>query len=81
MNYGAYNYVYNAIFNNVNKQDLWVIYKYLTTIEAKDMTIWECMKQAQKFVVNESRDVEKEKLAKLQVKDYSDYSLEELWQL
>lgn len=69
----VYNHLTTVILNNFEQADLATLYKYLLSIEAQNMTIWECMKRAREFNLQEKSQVEKEKIASLQIKEYDDY--------
>ena len=74
-NGAAYNYLFNVILNNFEQGDLTTLYKYLLEIEAQNMSIWTCLKNAREYNRQEKSRVEKEKISSLQIKEYDDYNL------
>lgn len=78
MNWKAYCYVENIILNNFTERDLYLVYKYLLTIQPTQMQIVECAIQAQKFVEKEKRDHERKLVQEMNVNQYTDFRLEDL---
>lgn len=74
-NGAAYNHLFNVILNNFEQGDLTTLYKYLLEIEAQNMSIWTCLKNAREYNRQEKSRVEKEKISSLQIKEYDDYNL------
>lgn len=73
MNYAAFHYVSNVILNNFNKQELYLLYKYLLNAATESMTIFDCLKKAKQYIEEEKRLAEKEKLKSLEVGKQADY--------
>ena len=73
MNYRAFNFVKNQIFNCFSQQELYVFYKFLLQLEPTKMMIQECLKEALKFVEQEKTAYEKNKLKELSIQKQKDY--------
>lgn len=73
MNFKAYNYVSNTIFDNFNEIELYSFFKYLLQKDYTPMTIFECLRNAKKFIEEEKTNTEREKLKELKIEKQADY--------
>lgn len=78
INWRVYNYIFNTVSNNAYQEDLYTLYKYLLSIEPKEATIWNVLKEARKFADKEKEMAEKEKVKSLSAKQYKDFDLGDL---
>lgn len=73
MNFKVFNYVSGTIFDNFTEQELYTFYKYLIQLEPVDQSIFECLRQAKRFIEQEKFEAEQAKLKELEVAKQCDY--------